>query len=214
MEAQSQKDAPTMREVLAANGITDTGQYPDYFLNAEVTPRPGQRSIHFGYHINPSAEELFVFSRDLKLLGELYGWELLTLPNEGIVYHQSQIHFAPTHSVEISVFDPITRKSRQIYPPKPYQPIRKAFIERVAEAYKERGQVWFKEHNHHMDPEMFDSKLIVNLTTDSATKSISFTVQYGDPDNANDPLPFSELVLVTCAPIDRIEQLECRERAR
>ncbi|PYS52903.1 MAG: hypothetical protein DMG13_14785 [Acidobacteria bacterium] len=213
--AQSANVPPAMREVLAANGITDISQYPDYFLNAKVAPEtPSQRYIRSGYHINPSAGGLFIFSRDLKLLGELYGWELLTLPDQSIVYRQNEIHFAPTHSVQISVFNPVTRKDKQIYPPKPYQPVRKAFVERVAKVYRERGEAWFNQHNHHMDPERFDSSLVGNVAVDPSRRSISFTVRYGDPDNANDPLPFTQRVVVTCAPIDPVEQLRCRERAR
>ena len=201
-----------MREVLAANGITDLRRYPDYFLNATASPlTPLQRYIHIGYHINPSAQGLFVLSRDLKVLGELYGWELMTLPNESIVYANSQVHFAPTHSLEISVFNPVTRKDKQIYPPKPYQPIRKAFIDRVRKVYSERGEAWFREHNHHMNPEMFDSSLMGEIAIDRAQNAVSFNVRYGEPDNANDPVPFTQRVLVTCSPINQTERLQCKE---
>src|SRR5262245_11783072 len=92
--AQTVTAAPTVREALAANGISDLRRFPDYFLNAKVAPeRPDQRYIHVRYHINPSAETLFVFSRDLQLVGELDGWELATLPDDTIFYHQNQIHF-------------------------------------------------------------------------------------------------------------------------
>jgi hypothetical protein len=137
----------------------------------------------------------------------------VTLPGDSIIYHHSQVHFAPTHSLQISVFNPVARKSVQIYPPKPYQPVRRAFIERVAAEYKQRGEPWFANNNHHMNPEMFDSHIMDKIAIDGASKSISFRVQYGEPDNARDPLPFSEMIMVTCAPIDNIETLKCVERA-
>jgi hypothetical protein len=213
--SQTAVPAPTVREVLVAAGIKELALYPDNLLSTRLTDdlRKGQY-FHLAYHINPSAEGLLIFSNDKRLIRELYGWELVNLPNDGIVYHKSQVHFAPTHWLEMSVFDPITRRDRQIYPPKPYQPVRKAFIERVANAYKVRGEDWFRIHNHHMDPELFDSALVSEVVVDAGSKSISFVVRFGDRENANDPLPFSETALVRCAPIDRIEQLQCFERAQ
>jgi hypothetical protein len=134
------------------------------------------------------------------------------LPDETVVYYRSQIHFAPTHSLEISVFNPVTRIEKQIYPPKPYQAVRKAFVDRVARAYEERGEEWFSRYNHHMNPELFDSALEGEITLDPAARSFSFRVRFGDPDNARDPLAFSERVAVTCGPTDRIDRLQCRER--
>src|SRR5207249_10666867 len=63
--------------------------------------------------------------------------ELLVLPDGSIVYQHSQVHFAPTHSAEISVLNPATGAEKQIYPPKPYQPVRSAFIQRMSELYKQ-----------------------------------------------------------------------------
>ncbi len=175
--------------------------------------RTGQ-FIYLGSHINPSAERLIILSRDLKPVRAIYGWRLAMLPDETVVYHHSQIHFASTHSLQISVFNPVTRFGRQIYPPKPYQAVRKAFIERVARAYDERGEDWFGRYNHHMNPELFDSSLDGKITVDPAARSLSFRVRFGDPDNARDPLTFSERVAVTCGPTDRIDRLQCRERLR
>ena len=202
-----------MRDILRESPAADLGQFPPDLL---ATPIDGEkrsgRYVHLSFHMNPSAERLLVLSRDLKLRRELYGWELATLPNARIVYQQSQVHFAPTHSLEVSVFDPTTLKEKHIYPPKPYQPVRTNFIERVARAYKERGDAWFREHNHHMDPELFDSVVVGAVSVDASGRSLSFTVRFGDTDNANDPLPFSELVRVNCEVADQIERAQCREQ--
>jgi hypothetical protein len=179
--------------------------------NSIVDTKRTARFIYLDSHINPSAGRTIVLTRDLKLRRALYGWSIATLPDDTIVVHHSQIHFAPTHSLELSAFNAATLKERQIYPPKPYQAVRKAFIDRVAEAYRARGEEWFNRHNHHMDPERFDSRLDGPVAFDAAAKSVSFRVLFGDPDNANDPLPFTERVTVTCGPTDRIDRLECRE---
>jgi hypothetical protein len=202
---------PTVRSILAASGSTDIRLLPSECQNTPVVPKAQERYIQVACHINPSAEVLFVFSRDAQLKGEVYGWALATLPNDLIVYHDSEVHFAATHSLGISVFDPATGSDKKIYPPVPYSPVRTAFIARVAEAYKARGEAWFRVHNHSGDPESFDSNLQGPVNTDERRKSISFTVRYGDPDNANDPLPFTKLVRVICSPIDSLTQLRCRE---
>jgi len=210
LRAQTGNDT-TLRQTLTVNGIADLTQYSDEFLETKISFRPRERYARIPYHINPSAETLFVFSRNLKLVAELSGWELALLPDESVIYQRSQVHFAPTHSVELSIFNPDTRQDVQIYPPKPYQPVRRTFIERVALDYKRRGEEWFAKNNHHMNPEMFDSSLIGNVAVDVRSKAISFRVKYGDPENPRDPLPFSQVVNVTCAPIDDLKRLKCRE---
>src|SRR5690349_7878790 len=88
-----------------------------------------QRFIHRSEHINPSAETLTILSSDTKVIARLDGWELVTLPNDSVVYHRSQTHFAPTHSLEIAVYDPVRRQDKLIYPPMPMQAVRREFID-------------------------------------------------------------------------------------
>ena len=179
--------------------------------NSIVDMKRTRRYIYLDSHINPSAGRLIVLSHDLKLRRALYGWKLAMLSDETVVYHHSQIHFAPTHWLEISAFNATTLAAKQIYPPKPYQPVRRDFIERVSQEYRKRGEDWFRNNNHHMNPELFDSSLVGDVTVNAAAKTITFLVQFGDRDNALDPLPFTERVRVTCAPIDRIDTMQCRE---
>jgi hypothetical protein len=112
----------------------------------------------------------------------------------------------------VSVLDPGTGRQKQVYPPKPYQPVRSDFIQRVADAYKRRGEDWFRVHNHHMNPELFDSALLSTITVDRVSNVMRFQVRFGDRENANDPLEFTEDVLVTCGPIDSFDDLKCTER--
>lgn len=168
--------------------------------------------IYVDSHINPSAGMLLVLSPDLKGVQSLFGYSELIFPNGVVVYAHSQTHFAPTHQLGMSVFDPRSGASRQIYPPRPTQPVRSRFIEQVREEYQKRGEAWFREHNHHMDPDRFDSDIRSEVSFDPSTNQISFEVGFGDPQNANDPLPFSENVMVTCGPVTPVDAIRCSER--
>jgi hypothetical protein len=125
--------SPTIRSILKAMQSTDIALLSETCLDTPVKPNGADRYIKVGCHISPSAEQLFVFSRNAELKGVLYGWTLATLPNEFIVYHNSEVHFAPTHSLGISIFDPATGSDKKIYPPVPYSAVRSAFIARVAD---------------------------------------------------------------------------------
>jgi hypothetical protein len=200
---------PTFREVVTdAPGSTDLEDFPDEFLDSRVPyPKPGRKFVLARVHINPSAERLLVISRDLKLVAEIMGWELAILPDESIVYHRNQVHFAPVHSLEIAVFDPSTLTDRQIYPPAAEAAVRRAFVGRVEKAYKGVGEDWFRENNHPMDPERFDSELASTVTVDERAGTMTFPVTFG----GREPLTFSERVLVTCSPLCAVERIECRE---
>ena len=198
--------------MLRADPAAAVSRFPQDLLDAPIDglTRDG-RFLHVSFHVNPWSERLLVLTRDFDFLRELYGWELVTLPDNRVVYHHSQVHFAPNHSLEISIFDPTTLKETQIYPPTQYDLVRRQFVEGVARVYKERGEAWFREHNHHMNPELFDSALVGAVSIDAAGR-LSFTVRYGDTDNARDPLPFSQQVRLTCDLTDRLDQIRCRER--
>ena len=202
------QNRPTIRQSL---GPTHDSILPDRFLDSPVPdPEPGRRFSHTSHHINPSAELTYVFSKDYKHVRTLDGWIRATLPNESLVYQHSQPHFVPTHSVELSIFDPIGMAERPIYPPRVAGEVRKKFVARVAEAYAARGEAWFRENNYPMNPELFDSRLLGEIVIAPNGGSMQFNVRFGDPDDARDPLRFSEQVLVTCAPLTR---MVCREAA-
>jgi hypothetical protein len=205
---------PTLRHLLEASDPNAADLLPESCLSLPVTPKGVDRYILVSCHINPSAEQTFIFSRDGQLKGEIYGWVLVTLPNNIVIYHDSETHFAATHPLGISVYDPASGTDKKIYPPMPYQPVRQAFIQRVAEEYKSRGETWFREHNHPGEPDQFDSELDGDVKIDTAKSVIEFNVQYGDPENGNDPLPFKQLVHVSCGPLNSVQQIRCTETAQ
>jgi hypothetical protein len=203
---------PTFREVLTdAPGASGLENFRDEFLDSRVPdPKPGRKLVLASVHINPSAERLLVISSDFKLVRELMGWELVTLPNEWIVYHRNQVHFAANHTLEIAVFDPSTLTDRQIYPPAAEAAVRRSFVERVEKAYNAIGEDWFRENNHPMDPARFDSELAGTVTVDERAGTMTFPVIFG----GRAPLTFSEQVLVTCEPLSPADRIRCREAPR
>src|SRR5438874_2737216 len=72
-----QNEQRTLREALVASGIVDLRSYFEYCLDLRLAPMPNGQYLRAACHINPSTEQLFIFSKDLKLVRELYGWELL-----------------------------------------------------------------------------------------------------------------------------------------
>ena len=212
-DSPAAQQRPTLRQVLA--GSIDLDRFPDELLNKPFPdPQPGRRYVLVDVHRSPSAVRLYVFSSDRRLVRELNGWQVATLPNESIVYHESMVHFAPTHSLHISVFDPAANANHRIYPPSPPDAVRRQFVERVASVYKAVGPDWFRENNHHMDPTRFNSALIDPIAVDERADSMTFLVQFGNRDaSGRDPVPFNELVRVTCAPLAPVARIVCREAA-
>jgi len=127
--------------------------------------------------INPSAGTTLVLSSDLKYQDAFYGWVLAIFDDETVVYYNSQMHFAPTYYAEISIYNPSTKKTQMIYPMKPYQKIRLEHIKKVKEAYDAIGKDWFREHNHHMNPELFNNYL-GEVAINNNTHSLAFVICY------------------------------------
>jgi hypothetical protein len=154
-----------------------------------------------------------VLSRDLQLQREIFGSPLKVLIGAGtILFYNSQVHFAPTHMVELSVYDPARQRERKIYPPAQADTVRQEFVRRVQTAYASRGEAWFRQNNHHMDPERFDSDLMTSVVEDGG-RSVAFLVQYRNPINdAGDPLASQATVVVTCTAMDQVERSACKER--
>lgn len=133
-------------------------------------------------HVNPSASLTLIVDKDLNYQDTLYGWAVAVFPDGLVVYQHSEVHFAPTHYVEMSVYDPRNKKHWQIYPQKPYQPVRQQHVEKVRAAYQKRGDAWFREHNHHGDPELFDNGFQGEVATNEATHSIAFLIAFDNTD--------------------------------
>ncbi len=149
--------------------------------------------IYLDGHINPSASCTMVVTRDLKFHGTFYGWVVGRSRGDTVVYEHSEIHFAPTHYVELSLYDPVSRTSRKIYPLKPYQAVRQGYIAKVQAAYAECCQRLLTDNtqlprkdcdpkfgNHHCDAELFENYLTGLIETNNVTDSVAFSTVFAD----------------------------------
>jgi bla regulator protein BlaR1 len=138
--------------------------------------------VYLKIHRTPSACYTLVLTKDLKFHNVLYGWPLKAFDDGTLVYHNSQVHFAPTHSAEISIYNPHTKIDKKIYPSKPYSKIRTDHIRKVKAAYEKTGTDWFRINNHHMDPERFNNHLRGEVAIDNEKRSLSFVIGYNNKD--------------------------------
>ena len=142
--------------------------------------------VYLRIHTNPSAAYTLVLTKDLKFQTVLCGWLEKIFDDGTLVYHNSQVHFAPTHSAEISIYNPHTKVDKKIYPAKPYSKIRTEHIRKVKAAYEKIGDDWFRNNNHHMDPERFNNHLRSEVTIDNEKRSLSFVIGYDNKDYWSD----------------------------
>ena len=136
------------------------------------------KSLFIDTHINPSAGCLLIFSQELKLEASLYGWYLGRFGEDSVIYHRSEVHFAPVHAAEIALYDRKTHRDTTIYPRQPYQPIRLAQIAKLKEFFSTH-QEWCRENNHPCDAERFDNTLIDNsVAIDDHSYVLAFVIEY------------------------------------
>lgn len=193
------KDEPDGDLSLAGGSVLEVHASP-HFVTLEM-------------HHSPSASATWVLHRDLSRAGAFYGWIKELLPNELMVYEQSELHFAPTHYVEISIYDPFAAQTRQIYPIAGGTAVRRAFVAGVKARWDALGQDWFMAHNHHGDPERFDSssgRFAVNWSA----QSMAFEVHYDDfTGTADGRSAASERTIVSCEGLARAATTRCGESA-
>jgi hypothetical protein len=150
--------------------------------------------IYIHGHINPSAGCTMVVTRDLKFHDTFYGWTVGELKDGRIVYQHSEVHWAPTHFVELSLYDPIRKAKRAIYPMKPYQSVRMAYMGQVKAVYDAccpktgpnntvvmpAADCGPRFGNHHCNPELFDNYLKGNVVINDGSDALAFTTVFAD----------------------------------
>jgi hypothetical protein len=128
-------------------------------------------------HLSPSTTRTLEFTRGVRYLHEYYGWKLAEMPDRSIIYQNSMVHFANTRRARISVFEPDTGTSRQVYPMEPYPSIQSGWYREVAAAYKLCGQSWFQKHNFPMEPDWAERDLI-DFASNSKTDTFAVAISY------------------------------------
>lgn len=134
--------------------------------------------VYLDTHSSPSAGRLIVLTRALAPVQRLDGWLLRLVSNRWVIYHKNQVHFAPTHSTELWVYDATTGADRALYPRRPFGPVRRRYVDSTRALFAQVGEGWFRTRNHHMDPERFDSEMIDTLVSDAT--SAAFIMRFGD----------------------------------
>lgn len=153
-------------------------------LGSAVSIRASTQGYYLGTHLNPSAGCTIVLSRDLAVQAVLTGWVLAVFGDGTIVYQRSQVHFAPTHYAEVSLYDRTRGRDLQIYPMKPFQRIRTEHVSRVRRVYS--NEAWCRAHNHHCDPELFDNFITGDVAINDATSALALQVSFDNTVYWND----------------------------
>jgi hypothetical protein len=133
--------------------------------------------IFLDTHLSPSAGCVLILSQDLKVQASLYGWIVGHLGDDELVYHRSQVHFAPVHPAEIAIYDLQTKRDIAIFPRKPFQAIRQARIAQLQEFYRTR-EAWCRENDDPCDAEEFDSSLGGEVISDQREQALAFVISY------------------------------------
>ncbi len=129
--------------------------------------------------LTPSATCELILGSDLELRDALFGWVVAHFPDGTLVYHHSQIHFAPVHSVAISLYDPERSSHTQIYPPlPPFQELRQAHLEALTAAFADRGLGWCNANNHPCDPSRFDERLVGRVMVSDNEDALAFVIAF------------------------------------
>jgi hypothetical protein len=186
----------------------DTLDWAGSLRDTWMTPR----FIGIAMHLTPSAVETIVYRRDLSFVGTFHGWTMTGLPNDLVVYQESQPHFQPTYHVRVSVYDPGADKTREIYPPPTAARVRREYIELVQRRWAALGENWFREHNHHGDPTRFDNGVASDVAVDWP-RGLAFLVNYRDepPRDVVGMDTISLHVIVTCDGLTTLGTIACRE---
>lgn len=128
-------------------------------------------------HINPSAGCLLVLSTDLKIEASLYGWLVGQLGADILLYHRSEVHFAPVHPTEIALYDLRSKRDETIFPPKVPTAVRQERTSQLREFYKSNPG-WCQKNNDPCDPEYFDSDLEGEIAASESEFAVAFLISY------------------------------------
>ncbi len=149
---------------------------PNFFTGSIIKIVASPKFFFLKGHDNPSAGRVLVLSKELVFQTALDGWPLATFENDTLVFHKSQMHFAPIHAAEVAIYDPHMGKQEQIYPREPYQDIRRNHIEALRQAFESRPREWFVQRNRPNDPERFNNYLASEVVVNDAQDALAFVI--------------------------------------
>jgi len=141
--------------------------------------------FYVSIELSPSAGCQLVVSEDLKLKTVLSGWRIDSFSSGAVVLEGSTVHFAPTHPLRLSLYDPRSDTPTTIYPP-PSDLLRAAYIQRLRTKIPQSDLC--QGENCAWDPEQFDNELGSDcessghcqpaIAVNDKTGSLAFRVQF------------------------------------
>ena len=180
-------DSAALRRVLAAEGIA---------VESVGEIHQTSRHILIDTHLSPSAGTIIVLTPALKRVTSLEGWVLRVLPADVVLYHHNNVHFAPTHWVELWTWEPATGRNVRLYPSAPQDSVRRAYVDTVKSIYRRAGEPWLRAKNHHGDAERFDSRLGDTIVVAPSGRTVAFLVTFGGGDGTPAATPALEVAVV------------------
>jgi hypothetical protein len=178
--------------------------------------------FYVSIELSPSAGCVAAVSSDLKLQKVFSGWIEANFANGAVVLEGSTVHFAPTHPLRLSLFNPSDGSVKSIYPVEK-DPLRTRYIQRLRTEIVPADRC--EGENCELNPEHFDDELAdichasrcrPAIAVNDETGSLAFMVQFSPIgfirfDKEKDSPEWGERVVFVCRFVDA--SVEYREFA-
>lgn len=132
----------------------------------------------FTLHQSPSRSTDLILTIGLQRHGVAPGATVAVLDDRHVLLLHGQVHFAPTYSAELSVYDVHALTGSPLFPPEPESPLREMLRRRYARAYADLGTTWCAKHNHHCDASRLRSRLVGPTVYSSRADALAFVISY------------------------------------
>jgi hypothetical protein len=157
--------------------FADVTESSDEYLGSVLSIRAVAGFYLVDTQVSPSAGYLLVLSPEMRMQAKLFGWYLGHLGNQTLIYHRSQVHFAPVHPTQIATFDLQTKRDSVVFPYQPEQRIRLDLMATLRTFYASHPD-YCGQNNDPCDPEYFDSDLKSQIVTDTREDAMAFVISY------------------------------------
>lgn len=146
-------------------------------LGSVVEIQASAESLFLDTRISPSGGCLLILSQDLKPRGALFGWYLAHFRDDSVVYQRGEVHFAAVHPTELALYNWRTKRDTPLFPRKPFQAIRLAYIQELREFFSTRRE-WCNKNNDPCNPEEMDSTLVGDVAINDSEHALAFLISY------------------------------------
>jgi hypothetical protein len=124
-------------------------------------------------HLNPSAGCVLLLTSQLRLKRVLSGWVIGSFSSGDMIVEHSQVHFAPTHPLQLDIYDPGADTIQQIFPPK-NDPFREDFM---SDLHDNISEDYCRRENASCNPADVDTSA-EGFETSDATHSFAFLANF------------------------------------